>query len=600
MISEVDSGIVAPMLTKDPLRHHLAENLFLAVQKLAPEITFDEIYSSLVLPPNQDMGHVAFGCFILAKKLKKAPPMAAQEIKALLELSANEVTAECAGPYINFKFSAPLLFEKVQTMQNILKESTPLTSQKNKVMIEYSQPNTHKELHVGHMRNLCLGNALVRLQKKLYGSDQVIGSTFPGDVGTHVAKCLWYINRAIDPKEFERISKKHERGEWLGKMYSTANALLEDEAKTERFEKNKAELTAILKELENHSGHYYNLWKETREWSIDLMKRVYKWADVEFDRWYWESEVDADSVKTVKKYFAEGKLQESQGAIGYDLENEKLGFCMLLKTDGTGLYATKDLELARRKFNDFGVNQSIYVVDQRQALHFKQVFRVLEILGFEQAKNCVHLQYNFVELPDGAMSSRKGNIIPLMQLVDQMKQTIKTQFLEKYKNEWSDDEINLVANQVASGAIKYGMIRQDSNKKIVFEMAEWLKVEGESGPFIQYSAARINSLIQKFGKPDIDLKFAKLLTHNSELKLLNHISQFMMEIQYAAGNYKPSTLCTYLYELAKKFNGFYHDCSIGQAETPDLQKARLMLTQMTLKTLTDGLQLLGIPVPQRM
>ena len=273
---------------------------------------------------------------------------------------------------------------------------------------------------------------------------------------------------------------------------------------------------------------------------------------------------------------------------------------MLLKTDGTGLYATKDLELARRKFNDFGVNQSIYVVDQRQALHFKQVFRVLEILGFEQAKNCVHLQYNFVELPDGAMSSRKGNIVPLMQLVDQMKQTIKTQFLEKYRGEWSNEEIELVSNQVASGAIKYGMIRQDSNKKIVFEMAEWLKVEGESGPFIQYSAARINSLIQKFGKPDIDQKLAKLLTHNSELKLLNHVSQFLLEIQYAAQNYKPATLCTYLYELAKKFNGFYHDCSIGQAETADLQKARLMLAQMTLKTLTDGLKLLGIPTPARM
>ena len=588
------------MFIKDPLRLNLAEKLFSAVQKISSETTLEEIYTSLVIPPNQEMGHLALGCFILAKKLKMAPPVVAQQVKALLDLGDGQITAEAAGPYINFKFSAELMFEKIKTMQKTLSADSPLTTQKNKVMIEYSQPNTHKELHVGHMRNLCLGNALVRLQKRLYGSDQVIGSTFPGDVGTHVAKCLWYIKRAISDSELDRIRHLSNRGEWLGQMYSTANMMLEDEAKTERFEQNKAELTAILKQLEAHSGPFYDLWKETREWSIELMKRVYKWADVEFDRWYWESEVDADSVKTVKKYFAEGKLQESQGAIGYDLENEKLGFCMLLKTDGTGLYATKDLELARRKFNDFGVNQSIYVVDQRQALHFKQVFRVLEILGFEQAKNCVHLQYNFVELPDGAMSSRKGNIVPLMQLVDQMKQTIKTQFLEKYRGEWSNEEIELVSNQVASGAIKYGMIRQDSNKKIVFEMAEWLKVEGESGPFIQYSAARINSLIQKFGKPDIDQKLAKLLTHNSELKLLNHVSQFLLEIQYAAQNYKPATLCTYLYELAKKFNGFYHDCSIGQAETADLQKARLMLAQMTLKTLTDGLKLLGIPTPARM
>lgn len=588
------------MLIQDPLRKALAEKLFQAVQKLSPEISFDEIYASLVLPPNPDMGHVAFGCFILAKKLKKAPPVVAQEVKALLDLSSGQITAEAAGPYINFKFSAELMFEKIQDMQKTLSADTALTTQKNKVMIEYSQPNTHKELHVGHMRNLCLGNALVRLQKKLYGSDQVIGSTFPGDVGTHVAKCLWYIKNFISSEELEQRRKSADRGEWLGRMYSTANLKLEDEEKTEKYEQNKAQLTEILKQLESHSGPFYDLWKETREWSIELMKRIYEWADVDFDRWYWESEVDADSVKTVKKYFAEGKLQESQGAIGYDLESEKLGFCMLLKTDGTGLYATKDLELARRKFNDFGVNQSIYVVDQRQALHFKQVFRVLEILGFEQAKNCVHLQYNFVELPDGAMSSRKGNIVPLMQLVDQMKKTIKTQFLEKYRGEWSDDEIELVSNQVASGAIKYGMIRQDSNKKIVFEMSEWLKVEGESGPFIQYSAARINSLIQKFGKPEIDQNFAKFLTHNSELKLLSHISQFMIEVQYSAQNYKPAALCTYLYELAKKFNGFYHDCSIGQAETADLKQARLMLTQMTLKTLSDGLTLLGIPTPARM
>ena len=596
------------MLIQDPLRLKVVEKLSAALQKLTSEVTAQEVYSSLVLPPNPDLGHLSFGCFILAKKLKKAPPVLAQELTALLVDETELFTVTTAGPYINFKFPATVLFDSFLNIQKILDSSKPLTSQKNKIMIEYSQPNTHKELHVGHMRNLCLGNALVRLQRKLYGHDQVISSTFPGDVGTHVAKCLWYIENFISKDELEKMSHSPQRGEWLGRMYSTANLKLEDEEKDKakdaagaaKYEQNKAQLTEILKQLEKKSGPFFDLWKETREWSKELMDRVYKWADVDFDRWYWESEVDADSVKTVKKYLAEGKLQESQGAVGYDLESEKLGFCMLLKSDGTGLYATKDLELARRKFEDFGVDQSLYVVDQRQNLHFKQVFRVLEILGFPQAKNCLHLPYNFVELPDGAMSSRKGNIVPLMQLVEQMKQTIKTQFLEKYKTEWPPAEIELVANQVASGAIKYGMIRQDSNKKIVFEMSEWLKVEGESGPFIQYSAARINSLIQKFGKPDVNAEYAKLLTHASEAKLLNHLSQFMIEIQYAAENYKPASLCTYLYELSKKFNGFYHDCSIGQAETPELQKARLVLCQFTRSTLTTGLALLGIPVPQRM
>ena len=173
------------MFIKDPLRLNLAEKLFSAVQKISSETTLEEIYTSLVIPPNQEMGHVALGCFILAKKLKMAPPVVAQQVKALLDLGDGQITAEAAGPYINFKFSAELMFEKIKTMQKTLSADSPLTTQKNKVMIEYSQPNTHKELHVGHMRNLCLGNALVRLQKRLYGSDQVINSIDHSRVSFH-------------------------------------------------------------------------------------------------------------------------------------------------------------------------------------------------------------------------------------------------------------------------------------------------------------------------------------------------------------------------------------------------------------------------------
>lgn len=594
------SNLLPSALKADPLREFLSHQIWTATQAAGHDVTWSEIYGALVIPPNEDLGHVAFGCFQLAKKLKKSPALVASELVVGLSSKSEDFTAVAAGPYINLTLTTARLNHSLLKVHQILDQKTALSNIKKKVMIEFSQPNTHKELHVGHMRNLCLGDAIVKLQRKLLGDDSVVASTFPGDVGTHVAKCLWYIKNFITAQEFEAMKASADRGEWLGRMYSTANLKLEDEAKTEKFETNKAQLTAILKELENHSGPYFELWKMTRQWSIDLMNRVYAWADVKFDRWYWESEVDAPSVATVKKYLEQGKLHVSQGAVGYDLESEKLGFCMLLKSDGTGLYATKDLELARLKFEEHGIDQSIYVVDQRQALHFKQVFRVLEILGFPQAKNCLHLQYNFVELPDGAMSSRKGNIIPLMKLVDQMRVTIKSQFLSKYVNEWPAEEIDLVANQVAAGAIKYGMVRQDSNKKIVFEMAEWLKVDGESGPFIQYSAARINSLLNKFGRPDFDESFSNLLKHSSEKRLLNHLNQFMIEIQYAAEGFKPATLCTYLYELAKKFNGFYHDCSVGQAETKELQAARLWLCQMTLKTIQDGLSLLGIPTPKRM
>jgi len=590
----------------EPVRKLLTDLLAESLLQIGVEALPADIYNALVEPPNTDLGHLAFGCFISAKQLKKSPALVATELKAALHSKTQSwqglSSVEAAGPYLNFKFDSALLFDKV--VRSLLSGQTlrePLTAAAPQTMIEYSQPNTHKELHVGHMRNLCLGNSLVRLLRRSFGAQRIISATFPGDVGTHVAKCLWYLKRHVPASEFEAYRHQTQsRGEWLGRMYSAANLRLEDEEKTpELYEKNKAELTLILKELEAGQGEYYELWKETRQWSIELMEKVYKWADVQFDRWYWESEVDADSVRTVRRYFAEGRLQQSQGAIGFDFSDENLGFCMLLKSDGTGLYATKDIELARRKFEDFKIEKSVYVVDLRQALHFKQVFKALELLGFDQARNCYHLQYNFVELPDGAMSSRKGNIVPLVALVENMRQHVKSEYLSKYSGEWQQEEINQVADHVAKGAIMYGMLRQDTNKKIVFDMSEWLKIDGESGPFIQYSYARINSLLSKF-KFDSAAAQAQLLQHPTELKLMQHLMNFNTVVLASAENYKPAQLCTYLYETAKKFNGFYHDCSVGQAETEPLKQSRLALCAATGIVLKEGLALLGIPVPARM
>ncbi len=588
------------ILLHEPLRLSLTKPILAGLEKIQAQASETEIYNALVEPPNPEMGHLAFGCFTFAKTLRKSPAVVAQELqKALPEIEGLQ-SVEAAGPYLNFKFNSDKLVQTV--VKPILNQNffqRGLTADAPKTMIEFSQPNTHKEIHVGHMRNLCLGDSLIRLLRRTYGSDQIISATFPGDVGTHVAKCLWYIKKYVGLEVLEQKRSDPLRGEWLGQMYSAANIKLEDEEKTESYERNKAELTEILKQLEAGRGEFYDLWKETREWSIELMQKVYRWADVSFDRWYWESDVDSDSVKTIKKYFAEGKLQESQGAIGLDFTNDNLGFCMLLKTDGTGLYATKDIELARRKFEDFKIEKSIYVVDVRQALHFKQVFKALEILGFEQAKNCFHLQYNFVELPDGAMSSRKGNIISLMLLVDKMKAHVKSEYLSRYAGEWSEAEVESTADIVAKGAIKYGMLRQDTNKKIVFDMGEWLKLDGESGPFIQYSYARINSLLKKFGP--VDPNFTEnLLAHPTEMKLMQHLMNYNNVIISSAENYKPATLCTYLYETAKKFNGFYHDCAIGSAETTDLKNSRLALAAATGAVLKNGLALLGIPVPERM
>ncbi|MCE3009839.1 MAG: arginine--tRNA ligase [Proteobacteria bacterium] len=580
----------------DPLKRQIAEIIFKAVQGAYGDlITESAIYDLLMDPPNPQMADYSFGCFFIAKIEKKTPIQVASELLPRFQSAVGFSSVQAAGPYLNFKFSLDLIGEKLMApiLSGVHFQKPELVQKAPKTMIEFSQPNTHKEIHVGHMRNACLGDALVKLHR--YCGFDLISSTFPGDVGTHVAKCLWYLkfhNQETIPNSG--------KGEWLGRIYSKAHLKLEDELGTPQEEKNRESLTEILKQLEMGRGEYYELWKETRQWSVDLMNSVYQWAGIEFDRWYWESEVDAESVQFVNKLFAEGKLVRSEGAIGMNLEEDNLGFCLLLKSDGTGLYATKDLELARRKFQDFKVKKSIYVVDMRQALHFKQVFKVLEKLGFEEAKDCFHLQYNFVELPDGAMSSRKGNIVPLMELVNRMEAHVKSQYLSRYENEWSPEEISKVASQVAQGAIKYGMLRMDTNKKIVFDMNEWLKIDGESGPFVQYSCARIQSLQGKVAvSPEAKLNW-NLLAHEGERALVQHLMHFHGIILNSTLNYKPSLVCTYLYELAKKFNYFYHECSIGQAETEDLKLTRMKLSLAVGKVLSQGLALLGIPTPQRM
>lgn len=581
--------------THDKLKIHLAEALFKSLpSELQSGLSVAVIYDGFGPPPNAEMGDLAFGCFQLSKLAKKSPAeiskMLAQGVSGAL---AGVATAEAAGPYLNFRVSpgafGKFLLNPILTGEYFKRE---LTIQNPRTMIEYSQPNTHKEIHVGHMRNACLGDALIKLLR--YSGTPVISSTFPGDVGTHVAKCLWYMKY-----HNQEPIPDHGKGEWLGRMYSKAHLKLEDELGSANEEKNRAELTLILKQLEAKSGEYYELWKETRQWSIDLMNSVYAWVGISFDQWYWESEVDSASVDYIKKLYAEEKLTESQGAVGMDLSAENLGFCLLLKTDGTGLYATKDIELARRKFQEHHIERSIYVVDMRQALHFQQVFKTLERLGFEQAGKCFHLQYNFVELPDGAMSSRKGNIVPLMTLVRSMEEHVKTQYLSRYQGDWSQDEINQVAHVVAQGAIKYGMIKIDNNKKIVFDMAEWLKLDGDSGPFIQYSAARIFSLLRKLG-PISEKVSWELLVHPSEHKLMSHLSNFNSVVANAAETLRPSVVCTYLLETAQAFNHFYHECSIGQAESSELKNARLALAETTGRVLKTGLGVLGIPTPERM
>lgn len=581
----------------DQIRQELARWISPALISLgATEATPEALYPSFGPTPDPKHGHLAFPLFVWSKALKANPAQLAQNLATQLSQGPSWVAKlNPMGPYLNIFFAPGPLAQVV--VPQILDGSyfkRKLGERHPKTMIEFSQPNTHKEMHVGHMRNMCLGDALIRLHR--YCNFDIVSSTFPGDVGTHVAKCLWYfktVNQEAPPLE--------RKGAWLGSLYSKANNLLEDQRGTPKEEENRKALTEILAQLEKKSGPYYELWKETRQWSVDLMEEVYRWADVQFDAWYWESEVDSSSVALIKEWFNAGKLfVEDQGAIGCDLKEHGLGFCLLIKSDGNGLYATKDIELARRKFQERGIEKSIYVVDLRQAHHFKQVFKVLELMGFKNAKDCYHLAYDFVELPEGPMSSRKGTIIPLQALVDNMVATVKKEHLHRYVGQWSEAEIENCANVVARGAIKFGMTKIDPNKKIVFDMNEWLKLEGESGPYIQYVHARIHSMLRKItAEAQLAAPDWSQLGAPQELELLRLLPQFNLIVQQACEQYRPSALTAYLYDLARGFNSFYAECPVASA--PSGQKeARLRLSQATAETLRQGLKLLGIEAPEKM
>ncbi len=576
----------------DYFRLELSQFLSQAIEKTFNcNFPVGKVYDLLGPTPSKEAGDLAFPLFLVAKEAKTNPAVASKTLEsALSELPRFVTDKKSMGPYLNFFLDFNKIAQKVipsivsgEMFKQKLTENTP------KTMIEYSQPNTHKELHVGHMRNLCLGDALIRLHR--YSGFDIVASTFPGDVGTHVAKCLWYMKY-----HYKGQIPKERKGAWLGSMYSTAHNKLEEERGTPTESENREKLTMILKQLEQKSGEFYDLWKETREWSIELMTEVYTWAGVKFDVWYWESEVDSDSVKLAREYFQKGLFVEDQGAIGINLEEYKLGFCMLLKSDGNGLYATKDIELARRKFQNYQIEKNIYVVDKRQEHHFKQVFKVLELMGFENANKCFHLQYDFVELPDGAMSSRKGNIIPLQDLITNMVKMIKDQYLGRYVGVWDAAEIEQTAQVVARGAIKYGMTRIDPGKKIVFDMQEWLKLDGESGPYIQYAYARINSMLNKLGKPDSS---EILITGPQEKDLVAELMKFHLVVQQATETYRPSVLTAYLYDLSRAYNSFYAECPVGSAAEPT-RSSRLQLSTATATVLKKGLSLLGIDAPERM
>lgn len=579
----------------------ILENFSLPEELNSEQLKLD-IFKTLEQPPEQKLGDYAFPCFKLAKALKTNPNELANKIKATIEaknsqwISHLELKGAFLNTFINQQTLAKTFIPTILSGENFSAFSENSPKKSIRTMIEFSQPNTHKEFHVGHGRNVCLGDSLCRLYS--YAGYQVVPVNYIGDEGTHIAKCLWGIKnyKGNDPLTETTPNK----AEWLGQRYVEANNALKD-ASDEEKQKIQAEISLILKKLESKSGEEYELWKKTRQYCLDDFNSIYSWLDVHFDHFFYESEVSEASQEIVEEYIKKGLFVEDNGAIGFDMSDKKLGFFMARKSDGTTLYITKDLALAKVKFNQFNIQKSIYVVGSEQNFHFKQLFYALEKMGFEAAKDCYHLSYGMVVRPEGKMSSRAGNSFTFLQLIKIVQDEIQT-YLDKYKNEWSEERIQDTAHKLAVGAIKYGMLIADPNKEIVFDPKEWVSFEGNSGPYLMYSYARTQSILTKCQEQNYfsSTEHLNTLTHESERELLRALYDFNKTALYAAENYKPSTLAHHLFGMCKSFNRFYVDVSVLKAENDQVRSARIALIESFALTLKTGLHLLGITPPDKM
>jgi arginyl-tRNA synthetase len=475
-----------------------------------------------------------------------------------------------------------------------------------RVMVEYAQPNTHHSFHIGHARNAVLGESLARLLE--FAGFQTVRAAYPGDIGLGVITVLWGYQKFYAGQEPAGL---HERGQWLLKIYAEATALLttkddETPAQTARREAYEAERRELYRQWDAGDPAVRALWQRTRQWSLDELHAILADLDIHIDVWFWESEEDGPSKAVVDELITRGLAEDQRPAGPVIVKiDEKLGLtkdkyrvAVILRSDGTTLYLTKDLSLAQKKFGEHKVDRSIYVVDFRQSLHFQQAFKILELMGYPQAEKCYHLAYGYVTLPEGAMSARRGTVVLYKDVADEAYRRVHAAIDEK-NPDLPQAERDRVARQVGLGALCYALLSVDNVKDITFEWDAALSLEGKSAPYIQNAHVRANSILNKAGGVPAAADFTHPL-HAHEVGLIELIAQFPRTVHSAAVDYKPLTMANYAFELAKAFHSFYHEVPVIQTDDAAIRAARLRLTAAVRQTLANALRLVVVQAPQVM
>jgi len=539
-------------------------------------------------------------------------PARAQEIAEQIKSQIGSVEGisrvEAVKGYLNLYFStseyARRVVDEVHASNADFGRGAPKSE---RVMVEYAQPNTHHSFHIGHHRNTILGEALARIVE--FAGFDTIRASYPGDIGLGVITILWAYDKFYKGQEPQGI---HERGEWLLKIYAEATAMLEpkenetpeEKAKREAYD---AERREMYHKWDTNDQYVRKLWLKTREWSLEELRDILRILDVKMDVWFFESEVDKPAKAIVDELIARGIADDERpqgGAVIIKID-EKLGLTkekyrsnIILRSDGTTLYLTKDLALAKMKFEQYHVDRSIYVVDVRQSMHLQQAFAILKLWGFKQAEKCYHLGYGFVSLPEGAMSARRGRVVLFKDVMDEAIKRVLAVESEKTPD-ISDDERMKIAQQIGLGALAYSMLSVDNNKDIVFDINEALNFDGHTGPYIQNAYVRANSILKKSDGLPTESRFDYELDPH-EIELIELISRFPDKVQQAADEYRPLIMANYAYDLANAFHSFYHAVPVIQTEDKNIREARLRLVAAARQVIANALRLLDIQAPEVM
>ncbi len=556
----------------------------------------ETVFGLMEIPPKSDMGDYAFPCFILAKTLHKAPPLIASEIASDDRLTGGVFKPVNVGPYVNFYIDRAYLAQ--DTIGRILEVGDGYGSSDEgagkTVIVEFSSPNIAKPFHVGHAFTTILGNSLSKIYTKL--GYNVVRMNHLGDYGTQFGKLitayrLWGDEAALneDPiTELLRIYVKFHEEEKKDPSLTTSAR--------ENFRK-----------LEEGCPEEYKLWKKFRDMSLVVFEKLYKRIGVEFDNYNGESFYSDKIPAVVDMLEKKGLLVESEGAKVVMLDKYNLPPCIIIKSDGTTIYASRDLAAAMYRHETYNFDKNIYVVGNPQALHFRQVFSVLREAGCDYADKCVHVGFGLVKFKNMKFSTREGNIVLLEDLLNEAvaktAEVIRANSLQRGQD-MTEEEISEIAEKVGIGAVIYTYVKSGRERDIVFSWEEMLDFEGDTAPYLIYTYARTRSILRKAAEqglePATDKDSLGLLVSDDEYSVVRSLGDLEEAIRKAASSNEPFMLSRQIAQIARNYNRFYNNSSILGAESEELKKARLSMCEAVCDALKSGLNLLGIDVVERM